>query len=103
MITLEYPSKDFQREALELIEEGKTFCVSARLGKFRKNSLKDYINKMFQKRGGRFSYVGVAMCGTLGAITANAFVSGKYRAEYADIDKRILITFKSLKRTNDVT
>lgn len=95
-INLTYPSKQFQSAAINAMEEGKAFRVDARLGRFRRKSLRDYIDKKFFGRGVRFSYIGVAMCGLMGAVTANAYVSGKYRVEYSESKRGLLLTFESL-------
>jgi hypothetical protein len=94
MIKLKYPSKRFIKSAQDAIEKGEEFCVEARLGRYRKKSLQDYINKMFLGKGGRFSYIGMAMCADLGGCTANAYISGKYSVQFSDSETGMLLTFK---------
>ena len=102
MLSLKYPSKKFLESAQKAIDEGETFCVDARLGRFRQYSLQDYINKMFWKKCNGFSYIGVAMCGHLGGCTANAYLSGKYRVEYSDSETGMLLTFKGTSKNTSL-
>lgn len=95
MKRLRYPSKDFSLAWRKMVEDKLEFEVDVKIDRFRKKSVKHWIDGAIPGRGPhrRFGSFWAIFCGDLSSCIATARVTEVYRVDYSEAASALRVTF----------
>ena len=104
MEILKYRSKGFGDSWRVMVNDGRDFCVDAKIGAITRKFAIAFIDSLFFGKTSNKSVIIMFICPELTSCISSALHVGKYRVGYEETPRGILITFTdSAKSGNTIS